>query len=331
MAIGGIGSTSPMNSMSSMQTTRSSDVKDQKTKSLQNDITQVQQQMQKLSSDEDLSVTEKEAEKKRLEQEKSDLSAKLKLHQDELLKSQKREIKLAQLQEEREPEKEEASEDNVQTAETSSASDPTDKKNLPVDERRSLQPGTIITQTSDGTVILKEVMNQTADHSADAKSSPTDEAKEKTGFESEKAAAKQTVQTNEDDTAADAGLTESEVQAMVSADSTMQQADRQGTLVNKTGNDIAVLKSEIKQDALRGVDTDKKEAELKELQKQQKREMEVQFSMLGEANRTAQTATETNASANSTQIDSERTFHVSGIGASQEDQALQQGFQVSIA
>lgn len=331
MAIGGIGSTSPMNSMSAMQTTRSSDVKDQKTKSLQNDITQVQQQMQKLSSDEDLSVTEKEAEKKKLEQEKSDLSAKLKLHQDELLKSQKREIKLAQLQEEREPEKEEASEDNVQTAETSSASDLTDKKNLPADERRSLQPGTIITQTSDGTVILKEVMNQTADHSADAKSSPTDEAKEKTGFESEKAAAKQTVQTNEDDTAADIGLTESEVQAMVSADSTMQQADRQGTLVNKTGNDIAVLKSEIKQDALRGVDTDKKEAELKELQKQQKREMEVQFSMLGEANRTAQTATETNASANSTQIDSERTFHVSGIGASQEDQALQQGFQVSIA
>lgn len=331
MAIGGIGSTSPMNSMSSMQTTRSFDVKDQKTKSLQNDITQVQQQMQKLSSDEDLSVTEKEAEKKKLEQEKSDLSAKLKLHQDELLKSQKREIKLAQLQEEREPEKEEASEDNVQTAETSSASDLTDKKNLPADERRSLQPGTIITQTSDGTVILKEVMNQTADHSADAKSSPTDEAKEKTGFESEKAAAKQTVQTNEDDTAADIGLTESEVQAMVSADSTMQQAGRQGTLVNKTGNDIAVLKSEIKQDALRGVDTDKKEAELKELQKQQKREMEVQFSMLGEANRTAQTATETNASANSTQIDSERTFHVSGIGASQEDQALQQGFQVSIA
>lgn len=331
MAIGGIGSTSPMNSMSSMQTTRSSDVKDQKTKSLQNDITQVQQQMQKLSSDEDLSVTEKEAEKKKLEQEKSDLSAKLKLHQDELLKSQKREIKLAQLQEEREPEKEEASEDNVQTAETSSASDLTDKKNQPADERLSLHPGTIITQTSDGTVILKEVMNQTADRSADAKSSPTDETKEKTGFESEKAAAKQTVQTNEDDTAADIGLTESEVQAMVSADSTMQQADRQGTLVNKTGNDIAVLKSEIKQDALRGVDTDKKEAELKELQKQQKREMEVQFSMLGEANRTAQTATETNASANSTQIDSERTFHVSGIGASQEDQALQQGFQVSIA
>lgn len=331
MAIGGIGSVSPLNSMSAMQTTPSSALKDQKTKSLQNDITQVQQQMQKLSSDEDLSVTEKEAEKKKLEQEKSDLSAKLKLHQDELLKSQKREIKLAQLQEEREPKKEEASEDNVQTTETSSASDTADKKKLPADERRSLQPGTIITQNSDGTVILKEVLNQTADRGADAKSSPTDEAKEETGFKSEKAAAKQTVQTNEDDTAADTGLTESEVQAMVSANSTMQQADHQGTLVNKTGNDIAVLKSEIKQDALRGVDTDKKEAELKELQKQQKREMEVQFSMLGDANRTAQTATETNASANSTQIDTERTFHVSGIGASQEDQALQQRFQVSIA
>ena len=102
MTIGGIGSIASSNSMSVKQVS-SSDLKDQKSKSLQNDITDVQRQIQKLSSEEDLTAAEKAEEKKKLQQEESDLSTKLKLHQDELLKSQKREIKLAELQEERKP------------------------------------------------------------------------------------------------------------------------------------------------------------------------------------------------------------------------------------
>lgn len=321
MAIGAIGSIASSNSMSVKQVT-SSDLKDQKSKSLQNDITDVQRQIQKLSSEEDLTATEKAEEKKKLQQEKSDLSTKLKLHQDELQKSQKREIKLAELQEDRKPEKEEDTETKPETAamEASSASDTADEKKLPADDRRSLQPGTVITQTSDGTVILKEVLNQKADSDAKAQKQQTEDVKEEAAAEKEKQAA-------EDEEAANAGLSGNEVQAMVSANTTMLQADRQGALAAGTNDDIAVLKGEIKQDAYRGTDTERKEAELKEMQNQHKRELAFQFSMLGEANRTTGADEAAN---NAAPINAERTFHVSGVNATAEDIALQQSFQVSI-
>lgn len=321
MTIGGIGSIASSNSMSVKQVS-SSDLKDQKSKSLQNDITDVQRQIQKLSSEEDLTAAEKAEEKKKLQQEESDLSTKLKLHQDELLKSQKREIKLAELQEERKPEQEKDSESKVQATETSSASNTADEKKLPADDHRNLQPGTVITQNSDGTVILKEILNQSTERDADANEQRTETIKEET------VAAEREKQAAEDEESVDTGLSGNEVQMIVSANTTMQQADRQGALVTGTNDDIAVLKGEIKQDAYRGTDTERKQEELREMQKQQKREMAFEFSMLGEANRTALSAADQDASIKST---AERTFRVSGVNASQEDIALQQGFQVSIA
>lgn len=322
MAIGGIGSIASSNNMSVKQVS-SSDLKDQKSKSLQNDITDVQRQIQKLSSEENLTAAEKAEEKNKLQQEKSDLSTKLKLHQDELFKSHKREIKLAELKEERKPEQEKDSESKVQATEISSAPDTADKKKLPADDRRNLQPGTVITQNSDGTVILKEILNQSAERDAEAKDQRAETVKE------EAAAAEREKQAAEDEEAADTGLSGNEVQTIVSANTTMQQADRQGALVTGTSDDIAVLKGEIKQDAYRGTDTEQKQEELKEMQKQQKREMAFQFSMLGEANRTALSATDQEVGA--AQINAKRTFHVSGVNASAEDIALQQSFQVSIA
>lgn len=321
MTIGGIGSIASSNSMSVKQVS-SSDLKDQKSKSLQNDITDVQRQIQKLSSEEDLTAAEKAEEKKKLQQEESDLSTKLKLHQDELLKSQKREIKLAELQEERKPEQEKDSESKVQATETSSASNTADEKKLPADDHRNLQPGTVITQNSDGTVILKEILNQSTERDADANEQRTETIKEET------VAAEREKQAAEEEESIDTGLSGNEVQMIVSANTTMQQADRQGALVTGTNDDIAVLKGEIKQDAYRGTDTERKQEELREMQKQQKREMAFEFSMLGEANRTALSAADQDASIKST---AERTFRVSGVNASQEDIALQQGFQVSIA
>lgn len=319
MGIGGIGSITSSNNMSLTQVS-SSDLKDQKSKSLQNDITDIERQMQRLSSDEELTVTEKAEERKKLKQEESDLSTKLKLHQEELLKSQKKEIKLAELQEEQKPEEEEASEDGVQAVGASTPSDTADEKKLPADDRRSLQPGTVITQTSDGTVILKEVLNQKADNDAKAQKQQMEDAKEETVAKREKQAV-------ENEEAANAGLSGNEVQAMVSANTTMLQADRQGALAAGTNDDIAVLKGEIKQDAYRGTDTERKEAELKEMQNQHKRELAFQFSMLGEANRTTGADEAAN---NAAPINAERTFHVSGVNPTAEDIALQQSFQVSI-
>ncbi len=324
MAIGGIGSIPSSNSMSYQQVT-SSDLKDQKSKNLQNDITDVQRQIQRLSSEEDLTVTERAAEKKKLQQEKSDLSTKLKLHQDELQKSQKREIKLAELQEDRKPETEEDTETATAAMESSPASGTADEKNQPVDDRRSLQPGTVITQNSDGTVILKEILNQKADSDAKAQKQQEEAAKEE-------AAAEREQQSAEDEEAANTGLSGNEVQAMVSANVTMLQADRQGALATGTNDDIAVLKGEIKQDAYRGTDTERKEAELTDMQNRHNREQAFQLSMLEEANRAAQAATDTDISANgAAQMNAERTFQVSGVNATAEDIALQQSFQVSIA
>lgn len=325
MGIGGIGSITPSNSMQATQIT-ASDLKDQKSKNLQDDITDVQRKIQKLSSELDLSVSEKAEKKEKLQEEKSSLDTKLKLHQDELLKSQKREIKLAELQEDRKPAAEEESEDKIQLKETSS--DTSDEKKLPADDRHNLQPGTVITQNSDGTVILKEILNQAASSDTDTQNTQAETQSAQAETRKEEAAAEKETKTADADTDTDTGLTETEVQAMVSADVSMKQADRQGTLVTETDGDIAVLKSEIKQDSYRGVDTEAKQAELKDMQKQSKRELAFQFSQLDEADHAMQSASETNAFATD---NAERTFHVSGINASQEDQTLQQGFQVSIA
>lgn len=336
MAIGGIGSITSSNMSNNMSARQvsSSDLKDQKSKRLQDDITKVQRQMQKISSEEDLTATEKAEEKKKLQQEKSDLSTKLKLHQDELQKSQKREIKLAELQEERNPIQKEDIENKTQTKDASSAAtDTADEKPLPAaSPQQTLQPGTVITQNSDGTVILKDILNQSTSPAAKTQTEQIEAAKEeaaKKAAEKEEALAEEKKADTEN---AMTGLTGTEVQAMVSADSTMQQANRQGSLVTQTTDGIAILKSEIKQDAYRGTDTERKETELKDMQNQHKRELAFQFSMLGEANRTAQAASDTGTSANgAAQSNAERTFHVSGVNATAEDIALQQSFQVSIA
>ncbi|MDE7199331.1 MAG: FlxA-like family protein, partial [Lachnospiraceae bacterium] len=69
----GIGGITSANSMSVMQMT-SSNVTDSRSKNIQKEITDTQQQMQKLSSKEDLSANEKSQERKALQKEISDLN-----------------------------------------------------------------------------------------------------------------------------------------------------------------------------------------------------------------------------------------------------------------
>lgn len=324
MGIGGISSSN--NSMSVMQMT-STNLKDHKSKNIQNEITEVQQQIQKLSSEDELSVDEKADEKKKLQKEKASLDTKLKQHQDELLRSQKREIRLAELLEEQNPATED-SEDEDKVQETAVSSPTADEGKQAEDGRQSLQPGTVITQSSDGTVILKEVLNQAknADEAVDGKQ--IGEAKEAAPSEPEP---EETEEEETADPATEFRPTAQEMQAMVSADTSMQQADRMGMLVSKTEDGIAVLKGEIKQDAYRGVDTERKEAELNDMQKQREREMGVQFALLGEATHTMKTADDTESIKDRTQGNAGMNFQVSGLNIPQDEQAAQQGFQVSIA
>lgn len=314
MGIGGIAST---NRMSVVQTT-SADLKDQKSKSIQSKISDVEQQIRKLSSEEDLSVNEKANEKKKLQKEESDLSTKLKQHQEELLRSQKREIMLAEMQEEQAPVEEETAEEKIQSNESSSATE--DKRELPADAQQTVQPGTVITQNSDGTVILKEITNPVENRDTDTPK-PVDEARK------EAIPAKETKEAD-DEEVADTTLSGKELQAMVSADVSLQQADYQGTVIAKTEGGIAILKGEIKQDAYRGDDTERKQTELEKMQKQNQREQAFQFSILGEADDAMRAASETN-SATKGNPDTEKTFYISGLSTPQEEQAAQQRFYVS--
>lgn len=309
----GIGGITSANNMSVMQMP-STDLKDHKSKNIQSEITDVQQKLQKLSSENELSVNEKENERQKLQKEKSSLDNELKQHQEELLRSQKREAMLAELREAQNPSKEENDEDEMQAAE--SPANTADKENPSADGQptQPLQPGTIISQSSDGTVILKEVFNPAESNTDSVQSKPADETREPAAATEEPAPEEEETDTDTDtdtntDSANEFRPTASEMQAMVSADTSAQIADRMGTLVTKTDDGIAVLKGEIKQDEARGVDTERKQAELKEMQKQKQQEMAAQFSMLGAAGSAMQAAVDPSASVTAAQNGTERNFH----------------------
>ncbi len=323
MGIGRIASTT--NNMSIMQVT-SADLKDQKSKNIQNEITDMQQQMQKLSSEEELSVNEKANERKKLQKEISNLNTELKQHQEELLRSHKRESMMAQLQEAQEPEKEE-SEDTVRAEDTASdAPDeqllPADEKQLPTEEQQPPLPGSVITQNNDGTVVFKDAIKQDRQPDVDTEK-PTDTPKEEVIVEEETNPA-------DSDTVTDASLSGKEMQAMVSANSSVHQAGLQGTIITKTNDGIAILKGEIRQDERRDVDTERKQAELEKLEKQEQRATLFQFSILGDANKAMKASMESDAAAREeAQTAAEKNAYITAVNLSQE-QTAQQRFYVSV-
>lgn len=315
----GIGSVTSTNSMSGMQTLKAFST-DPKIKKIQNEITNAKQQMQKLSPKEGLSENEKEAERKKLRKEISSLNTKLSQHQEALRKSQKKEIRMAELQEAQKLTKEEKSEDKIQTKETSL--DKADEKTLPTDKHPSVSPGTVITSNSDGTVILKEIMNQDEKRSVDTEEKQTDETKEKDITEKEE-------RNRNTDVATETSLSHKEIYAIVSADSSVQQANRQGTIIASTRDGIAILKGEINQDEKRGVDTEKKQAELEKMEQKEQRAIAFQSSILGGANNTMKSAAKTNVTGinDRAQVNADNNAFINALRVSQEETlAAQQRF-----
>lgn len=320
MGIGGVTST---NSVSGMQMMTAGST-DQKSKSIQNEITTATQQMQQLSSKEDLSVIEKANERKNLKKEIASLNTELKQHQDELRKSQKREILLAQLREDQGPTKEDEAKDKIQAKETSS--EKADEKNLSADKQQTGRQDSVILQNSDGTVILKGESNQGEKLGVDTANTPDDETEEDIAEKETKSA--------DDDRDADVGLSRKEVYAMASADASVQQANGQGNVIARTRDGIAVLKGEMNQDEMRGVNTDRKQAELKKMEQQEQNAIAFQSAILGEANRTMQSAAKTpkvTGIKDDIQADAANNAYINALKVSQaEDQATQQRLFVSV-
>lgn len=303
----GIGSITSTNSMSSMQTLKAAST-DPKIKKIQSEITNAKQQMQKLSPTEELSDNEKEIEREKLQKEISSLNTKLKQHQEELRKSQNKEIRMAELQEDQKLTKEEKSEDKA------------DEKNLPTNKQQTGSQGTVIANNNDGTVILKGKMNQDEKRSIDTEEKQADETKEKEA------------KTINSDTDTEFSLSHKKIYALVSADSSVRQASRQGAVIASTRDGIAILKGEINQDEKRGVDTEKKQAELEKMEKKEQRAIAFQSSILGEANNTIKTAVETNVTGTNDkeQVHAKNNAFINALKVSQEEpQATQQRFHVS--
>lgn len=318
----GMGSVTSMNSMTSMHMITAAST-EPKIKNILNEITNVQQQMQKLSSKEELSVNEKTDERKKLQKEVSSLNTELKQHQEELRKSQKRKIMMAKLQEDKQLAQKEAAEDKIQTKETSS--DKANEKNLPTDKQQAGRQGTIILRNSDGTVILKDRMNQIENRGIDT------EKKQEDGAKGESISDKET-KTADNDRDTDIGLSPKKAHAMVSAGSSIQQANRLGAVIARTRDGIVILKGEMNQDERRDVNTERTQDALEKMEKKEQIATTFQFSVLGEANKTMKSAAEINDAAgikNKTQGNAENNAFINAVKVSQEDPEAQQKFYVS--
>ncbi len=252
----GVGNISSMNGMSGMQMPVSG-FTDTKSKKVQNEITEMQRQMQKLSSDEELSVDEKSDERKKLQQEISSLNTELKRYEEESLKAQKRKEMLAELREYEEPAEEESA-DKIQA----------DGKEEGAAETKT-EAATVIFQDSDGTVLLKGGVDQAEERGVDAEKKQADETEEED-------MAEETVKPMDEEDETDTGISGREMYAMVFAEDSEQQEETQDRVIADIKGDIAVLKGEISQDKRRGVDTDQKQEELEKLQRREERARELQ-------------------------------------------------------
>ena len=335
-----VGNVTSMNSMSSLQTAMAGST-DIKSKNIQKEITDKQQQMQKLSSMEELSADEKADERKKFQREISNLNTELERYQDEFLRSQKREIMMEELQKDEKPAEEGKSAGIMQTDEadkgntaekdtTITDSDMTEEpSNQDISAAASANTsaqqtgyqGTVIVKNSDGIVIFKGAMNQDEKYGVDAEQKPIDETDEED-------IAKKGAKSIEDDMEIDTGLSHKEMNAMVSADVSMQQADHQGTVIARISGGIAILKGEMNQDEKRGENIDKKQAELEKLEDREEKARIFQFSVLGKANSTMRSSAETENSG--TQVDIENNAFIHASKFAQEEQVSQQRFYVSI-
>lgn len=79
------------------------------------------------------------------------------------------------------------------------------------------------------------------------------------------------------------GLTQANMQALISADTSMQQAEVQGSVATQMEGRARILKSEIKMDSARGADTEDKQEALAGLEAQAQEASAGQLSALAEA------------------------------------------------
>lgn len=102
-------------------------------------------------------------------------------------------------------------------------------------------------------------------------------------------------------------MSQATMTAMISADSSMKQAQVQGAMATKMEGKAGVLESEIKMDKGRGGNTEAKEAELADLQERIQTTTASQISTLADAGKTMEEAAKADREAGATEQNTDRT------------------------
>ena len=105
------------------------------------------------------------------------------------------------------------------------------------------------------------------------------------------------------------GLSQAGMTAMISADSSMKQAKVQGSMATNLEGTARVLKYEIEMDKKRGVDTQKQEEDLAELEENALKATASQLHTLSEANKTLEEAEKTDREEEKSDSKSGKTDH----------------------
>lgn len=247
---------------------------DSVSKSIQNQITSVQRQMQEISAKEDISVEEKMKRRQELQKEISSLNTKLRQHEAEVRKEQQAKAAAA---------------NNMPKSSGATGNSPTGSGATggTVGSRAAGATGGTAGSgaagggTTSGTA-GSGAMNGTAGSSA-AGSGSTDGA-HRGGTDGTTGGG------TAEDKSVDTGMSQNGMRAMVSADSSMEHARRQGTVVSRIEGGIGILKAEIKQDAGRDIEVERKQQELARMEERARRASEAQFSILGDAHQTMKEA-----------------------------------------
>lgn len=101
------------------------------------------------------------------------------------------------------------------------------------------------------------------------------------------------------------GLSKASMHAMISAESSMKQAQVQGSVATSMEGRAGVLKAEIKQDGATGGDTKSKEEELAQVEQKAEQATASQMESLGKANKTIEEAAERQGQTESAEKSSE--------------------------
>ena len=231
MAIGGV---KAMDSMSGWQGSAAQRV-DSVSKNIQNEISTVERQKQGLSSKQEMSAEEKAKKKQELQQELSSLNTKLRQRQEEVSKEQKKEALAGEVKTAdghvSETEKGKGSEDTVNAEKVKADGSEAEKENIDI---KGAEKGNVSAE------------GRTAEKDAEDVRKAEDEKDEKLK---------------------DIGIPQKDVQSIIKGDSFREQTKRREAVIARMEGGIAILKGEIRQDELRGVDTEKKKTELKKQEK----------------------------------------------------------------